>query len=202
MYNQAYYNPQVSLDRINSQIVELERMREQIQKPPQAPTNLTQNFQLAPTNRDVIKYAGSINEVQRDMVIGDTPYFSKDMSVVWVKNTKGEIKTYELNEIVPKDEKDLKIELLLSEISELKGMINNERVNTDVNKEQVSEDTTTMMGQLEQQLKRINPQAYQKYQQARESNNPDDLLNETINGFNSNQRQEWDSIMGMFNQKK
>lgn len=146
MYNQAYYNPQVSLDRINSQIVELERMREQIQKPPQAPTNLTQNFQLAPTNRDVIKYAGSINEVQRDMVIGDTPYFSKDMSVVWVKNTKGEIKTYELNEIVPKDEKDLKIELLLSEISELKGMINNERVNTDVNKEQVSEDTTTNDG--------------------------------------------------------
>lgn len=148
MYNNPYnmYNQQSNLDRINAQMAELEKMKQQIQQPQQTPTNLTQNFQLAPTNRDVIRYAGSINEVQRDMVIGDTPYFSKDMSVVWVKNTKGEIKTYELNEIVPKDEKDLKIELLLSEISELKGMINNERVNTDVNKEQVSEDTTTNDG--------------------------------------------------------
>lgn len=148
MYNNPYnmYNQQSNLDRINAQMAELEKMKQQIQQPQQTPTNLTQNFQLAPTNRDVIRYAASINEVQRDMVIGDTPYFSKDMSVVWIKNTKGEIKTYELNEIVPKDEKDLKIELLLSEISELKGMINNERVNTDVNKEQISENTTTNDG--------------------------------------------------------
>lgn len=148
MYNNPYnmYNQQSNLDRINAQMAELEKMKQQIQQPQQTPTNLTQNFQLAPTNRDVIRYAGSINEVQRDMVIGDTPYFSKDMSVVWIKNTKGEIKTYELNEIVPKDEKDLKIELLLSEISELKGMINNERVNTDVNKEQISENTATNDG--------------------------------------------------------
>ena len=80
MYNT--YTPQVSLDRINTQIAELEKMRNQMQQPIQTPTNLTQNFQLAPTNRDVIKYANSIDEVQRDMVIGDTPYFSKDMSVV------------------------------------------------------------------------------------------------------------------------
>ena len=85
-------------------------MKQQIpQQPIPQATNLTQNFQLAPTNREVIKYASSMEEVQKDMVIGDTPYFSKDMSVVWVKNTKGEIKTYELNEIVPKDEKDLQI---------------------------------------------------------------------------------------------
>ena len=57
-----------------------------------------------------------------------------------------------------------------------------------------------MMGQLEQQLKRTNPQAFKKYQEARKNNNPNDLLNETINGFNPQQRQEWDSMMGMFNQ--
>lgn len=125
MYNT--YTPQVSLDRINTQIAELEKMRNQMQQPIQPPTNLTQNFQLAPTNRDVIKYANSIDEVQRDMVIGDTPYFSKDMSVVWVKNTKGDIKTYELTEIIPKDEKDLKIEYLQAQIEELKkGMIKDE----------------------------------------------------------------------------
>ena len=124
MYNNPYmsaYNPQPSLDRINAQINELEKMKEQMQRPVQPqPTNLTQNFQLAPTNRDVIKYAGSMDEVQRDMVIGDTPYFSKDMSVVWVKNTKGEIKTYELKEIVQKDEKDLMIENLQYQITELR----------------------------------------------------------------------------------
>ena len=131
MYNpyMQNYNAQVNIDRINSQMAELEKMKQQIQQPvqPPMPTNLTQNFQIAPTNRDVIRYASSMEEVQRDMVIGDTPYFSKDMSVVWVKNTKGEIKTYELNEIVPKDEKDLKIDFLMAQIEELKkGMKKNE----------------------------------------------------------------------------
>ena len=131
MYNNPYvsaYNPQSSLDRINSQMAELQRMKEQLQQPVQpTPTNLTQNFQISPTNRDVIRYAGSIDEVQRDMVIGDTPYFSKDMSVVWIKNTKGDIKTYELDEIIPMDDKDLQIQYLQSEIEELKGKIDNEQ---------------------------------------------------------------------------
>ena len=122
MYNNPYmpYNQQPTLDRINAQMAELEKMKEQLQKPIPQPTNLTQNFQLAPANREVIKYANSMEEVQREMVAGDTPYFSKDMSVVWVKNTKGEIKTYELNEIVAKDDKDLKIEYLQAQIYELK----------------------------------------------------------------------------------
>lgn len=132
-YMQNQYAQQSNIDRINNQINELERMREQMQKPIQQPTNLTQNFQIAPTNREIIKYAGSIDEVQRDMVVGDTPYFSRDMSVVWIKNTKGEIKTYELNEIIPKDEKDLKIEYLQAQIEELKkGMKKNESI-TNIN---------------------------------------------------------------------
>lgn len=122
MYNNPYmpYNNQSAIDRINTQMAELEKMREQLQKPVQQPTNLTQNFQIAPTNREIIKYANSMEEVSRDMVVGDTPYFSKDMSVVWIKNTKGEIKTYELNEIVPKDNKDIQIEYLQAQIEELK----------------------------------------------------------------------------------
>ena len=131
MYNNPFgnpYNPQVSIDRLNEQINNLERIKTQMQQQPiTQPTNLTQNFQLAPTNHDVVKYANSIDEVQKMMVIGDTPYFSKDMSVVWIKNTKGEIKTYELNEIIPKDEKDLQIEYLMSQVNELKGKIENEQ---------------------------------------------------------------------------
>lgn len=134
MFNNPYgisnnYNPQSSLDRINDQINQLELMKKQLsqQQVQTQPTNLTQNFQIAPTNREVIRYANSMEEVQRDMVVGDTPYFSRDMSIVWVKSSKGDIKTYELNEIVPKDEKDMQIEFLMSQINELKGMIKNEQ---------------------------------------------------------------------------
>ena len=58
-----------------------------------------------------------------------------------------------------------------------------------------------MENYLEQQLKRANPQMFQKYQEAKKNNNPNDLLNETVNGFNPQQRQQWDSMMGMFSQK-
>jgi len=144
MFNNPYmtaYSPQASIDKINEQINNLEKMRNQIQQPIQ-PTNLTQNFQLAPTNRDMMRYASSIEEVQRDMVIGDTPFFSKDMSVVWIKNQKGNIKTYELNEIVPKDEKDLQIEYLQEQIKELKGMFKNEQSIRDDDATENATDTT------------------------------------------------------------
>lgn len=137
MYNNPYmpnaYNQQASIDRINAQMNELEKLKQQIQQPVQQPTNLTQNFQLAPNTKDVIRYASSIDEVNRDMVIGDTPFFSKDMSVVWVKNTKGEIKTYELTEIIAKDDKDLVIESLQMQIAELRKEVkeNAKSINTN-----------------------------------------------------------------------
>jgi len=130
MFNNPYmngYNPQITIDKINAQMNELEKMKQQLQQPIQQPTNLTQNFQITPTNQNVIKYANSMEEVRRNMVIGDTPFFSNDMSIVWIKDTKGNIKTYELTEIIPKDEKDIKIEYLQAQIEELKkGMKSNE----------------------------------------------------------------------------
>ena len=146
MYNNPYanvYNPQASIDRINNQIAELEKMKQQIpQTPVQQPTNLTQNFQLAPNNNIAIRYANSIEEVQKSFVIADTPFFSNDMSVVWIKNTKGDIKTYELNEIVPKDEKDLTIEYLQQQIEDLKkGMIVSESSSTNYDAEFIETST-------------------------------------------------------------
>jgi hypothetical protein len=139
-YISSTYNSQASIDRINSQIAELEKLKSQIpQQQTSQPTSLTQNFQISPTNREAIRYADSLEEVQRDMVVGDTPYFSKDMSVVWIKNIKGEVRTYELNEIVPRDEKDMQIELLMAQVNELKGMIENEQLTTNDNG---SEDET------------------------------------------------------------
>ena len=126
MYGNSYYNNQVNLDRINNQINELEKIRNQLQQPLPQPTNLTQNFQLTP-NVNPLKYATSMDEVKRENVNSDTPFFSKDMSVVWIKSTKGDIKTYELTEIIPKDEKDLKIEYLQLQIEQMKkGMMKDE----------------------------------------------------------------------------
>lgn len=139
------YNPQISIDRINNQIAELEKLKSQIPQAPMAtPTNLTQNFQIAPNNNTSMKYVDSIEEVQRDYVVADTPYFSKDLSVLWIKNSKNEIKAYELNEIVQKDEKDLQIEFLMAQVNELKGRLENEQHTTNINESKVPTNTTTV----------------------------------------------------------
>ena len=146
MFNNQYtntYSPQSSIDRINTQISELEKLRNQIpQTTMQHPTNLTQNFQLTPSNNAAIRYVESIDDVQKSFVIVDTPFFSKDLSVLWIKNTKGEIKSYSITEIIQKDEKDLQIESLQAQIDELKGMIANEQSNGNVfaNNESTEQD--------------------------------------------------------------
>lgn len=165
MYNNPYINPynqQANIDRLNEQINTLERMKAQMQQPTPQPTNLTQNFQLAPTSRDVIRYANSLEEVQRDMVIGETPYFSKDMSVVWIKNTKGEIKSYELNEIIPKDSKDLEIEYLKGQIEELKEKIEYEQSNSNIITEQDATDTTKYDEPIRETIKKAEPSSVSK----------------------------------------
>ncbi len=131
MYN--LYNPQLSIDRINSQIAELEKLKSQIPLQSHNTPSINQTFQLASNSVDVMRYADSIDDVNKQLIISDTPFFSKDMSILWVKNIKGDVKTYELNEIVHKDEKDLKIDYLMAQIEELKkGIANNERT-TDIN---------------------------------------------------------------------
>ena len=148
MFNNQYantYSPQSSIDRINTQISELEKLKNQIpQTTMQQPTNLTQNFQLAPSNNVAIRYADSIDDVQKSLVIGDTPFFSKDLSILWIKNTKGEIKSYSVTEIIQKDEKDLQIELLQAQLNELKGMINNESNNANVDESTSSKKSASI----------------------------------------------------------
>ena len=116
----GYNNQQLNLDRINTQMAELERMKQQLQQQSIAqPTNLTQNFQITPNNTYNMKYAKSLDEVSKTIVYVDTPFFSSDMSVVWIKDSKSNIKTYELTEIIPKDDKDIQIEMLKTRIKEL-----------------------------------------------------------------------------------
>ena len=129
MYNNPYMNYQQNFnqqsinDRIDNQIAQLQQMKGQMKHNQQPAIN--QTFQLAP-QQSGMRYANSLDDVNKEMVYADTPFFSKDMSIVWIKNNKNEIRTYELNEIVPKDAKDMQIEYLQAQIQELKGMIKND----------------------------------------------------------------------------
>ena len=132
-----YYANQ-NLEKINAQINELERLKQQIQQP--AP--ITQNFQIAPNN--FMRYANSYDDVMKSSVIGDTPFFSQDMTVLWVKKATGEVKSYEVKEIIEKDEKDVKIELLMAKINELeKGMKLNAKSDSDDANESVESEKST-----------------------------------------------------------
>ena len=131
-----YPNPYINQNYIQ----ELQSMKDRIDKQlqqatqPQQPTpNIHQTFQLAPAQNQLsMRYANTINDVNKELVFGDTPFFSKDLSVMWLKNVKGEVKAYELKEIVQKDEKDLMIESLQLQINELKkGMISDAKSDSD-----------------------------------------------------------------------
>ena len=119
MFNNSYYNSaQVSLDRIDNQIKELEGMRAQLQRNMQPAIN--QTFQLAPNN-NTIKYATSIEDVKKEIVLADSLFVNKEYTTLWLKTVKGDIRAFELKEIVEKDEKDLMIESLQKELEKLKG---------------------------------------------------------------------------------
>lgn len=137
----SMYNQQSTIDNLDEQINKLQKLKSQIQQPTQQPS-INQTFQIAPSNNNGMKYVNTIDDVSKEQVFFDTPFFSKDMSVVWIKNTKGDIKSYELNEIIPKDEKDIQIEFLQSQIEELRGMINNDANVTNADREQNATDTT------------------------------------------------------------
>lgn len=142
-YAQRGINQQNMYEQIDSQINQLQQMKAQIKNNQQQQPAINQTFQLAPTNNNMMKYADKIEDVNKETVYYDTPFFSKDMSVLWIKSINGNIKTYELNEIVPKDEKDLQIELLQTQIEELKGMIKNVSNVTNDGTKQDETNTTT-----------------------------------------------------------
>lgn len=148
MYNNPYmqnyntnYGQQSLSERIDTQIAQLNQMKEQLKNNQQPAIN--QTFQLAPNSNHTMRYANTIDDVNKETVYFDTPFFSKDMSVLWLKNAKGDIKSYELNEIIQKDEKDLQIELLQAQINEMKGMIKNARTNDEPVDESVESEKST-----------------------------------------------------------
>lgn len=140
MYNNPYnfVNNQNINERIDNEIERLKQMKTNMQ--PVQP--ITQNFQLAPSHTG-IRYANTIEDVQKEIVYVDTPYFSKDLSVLWLKNAKGDIKAYELKEIVQKDEKDILIDSLQMQLNELREEIRNAKSSNEYVIEPVEDEKPT-----------------------------------------------------------
>jgi len=121
------YNPQIldidrQLQEERSKVAELERRKLQMYA---QPTILNQTIQAGPQQQG-IRYAESVDDVRREMIFLDTLFVNKAFTNMWYKTPSGNIKTYLLEEFVPKDEKDLQIDALKKQLDELKKEIRNE----------------------------------------------------------------------------
>lgn len=107
-YLKQLYNMQ---DQINAQIQQAQRQ----------PT-VTQNFQIAP-QQSTFKIVKGEDDVSKELVIADTYFLSNDNSMLWIKNARGDIRKFCLEEVIQKDEKDILIEKLQKQIEEMKGSV-------------------------------------------------------------------------------
>ena len=128
-YMQNMQDLQNMREKIDRQMQQMQQLNQnQMQQQP-TPTNLTQNFQLAPNpvnNELESKYANNIDEVRNTFVMKTGVFLNKELNTLWIKNTNGDIRTFELNEIIPQDPKDIEINNLKKELQRMKEMISNE----------------------------------------------------------------------------
>ena len=119
------YNQLSAIDRQileeRNKINELEKQRIQAQYA--QPTILNQTIQAGPQSSGV-RYAESIDDVNREMIFVDTLFVNKEFTNMWYKTPQGVVRPFLLEEIVPKDEKDLRIESLEKQVKELLEMRN------------------------------------------------------------------------------
>ena len=109
------YDKQIMEER--NKIAELERQKYQAQMT--QPTILNQTIQAGP-QASGIRFAENIDEVHREIAFADTLFVNKAFTNMWYKKPTGEVKPYLLEEVIPKDEKDIRIEALENEIKKLK----------------------------------------------------------------------------------
>lgn len=136
-------------EKIDRQMQQMQQFNQnQMQQQP-TPTNLTQNFQLAPNpnnNELESKYVNNIDEVKGIFVMKTGVFLNKELNTLWIKNTNGDIRTFELNEVIVQDPKDVEINNLRQELQRMKEMISNESNgnNTVINEPNESKTTTKL----------------------------------------------------------
>jgi len=146
--NGQYYmqNLQDMRDRIDNQMKQYQQSQMQMQQP-QIP-QINQNFQITPTtnnnNEIQAKYVNNIDDVKNTFVMTTGLFVNKEMNTLWFKNVNGDIRTFNLQEIIEQDEKDIEIQRLRNEIENMKGMIMNESRITNVD-EQIADEKSTKL---------------------------------------------------------
>ena len=120
-------------EKIDRQMQQMQQLNQQQQQPiPQ----VTQNFSIAPTQNNTseleAKYVNNIDEVKNTFVMKTGVFLNKDFTSLWVKTTDGNIKTYELNEVIQQDPKDVEINNLKRELERMREMISYDN-KSDVN---------------------------------------------------------------------
>ena len=139
--NGQYYmqNLQDMRDRIDNQ---MKQYQQQQMQQPQIP-QINQNFQITPTtnnnNELQAKYVNNIDDVKNTFVMTTGLFVNKEMNTLWFKNVNGDIRTFNLQEIIEQDPKDIEIQRLRNEIENMKGMIANESNNSNVDGEITNE---------------------------------------------------------------
>lgn len=127
-YNPYNYNPYQELqsmrDRIDKTMQQYQQQNQHVQ---QQPTNLTQNFQLAPMQQQndlQARYVNNVDEVKNIFVMREGLFVNKEKNLLWIKDINGNIKSYSLTEIIESDPKDIEINQLKKEIEDMKAMMN------------------------------------------------------------------------------
>ena len=129
IYMQNMQDLQNMREKIDNQMRQMQQLNQnQMQQQPQIP-QVNQTFQLAPnpTNNELeSKYANNIDEVKGIFVMKTGVFLNKELNTLWIKNTNGDIRTFELSEIIDIDPKDKEIAILKQELEKMKEMISNE----------------------------------------------------------------------------
>lgn len=118
-----YMNQSVYEQNLENIIQQANGQLQQLRNRP-TPTNLTQNFQITPQNstpNDLQSaYVSGAEEVKNIFMTKNGIFVDKGLTNLWFKNTEGNIRTFTLQEVVQKDEKDLEIEKLKKQLEDLK----------------------------------------------------------------------------------
>lgn len=142
-YNPYNYNPYQELqsmrDRIDKTMQQYQQQNQHVQ---QQPTNLTQNFQLAPMQQQndlQARYVNNIDEVKNIFVMREGLFVNKEKNLLWIKDINGNIKSYSLTEIIESDPKDIEINQLKKEIEDMKAMMNQQVIKAESKSETKTE---------------------------------------------------------------
>lgn len=128
------YNNQMYMQDLQNMRDRIDRQMQLANQNQPQTTPITQNFQLAPNQNNGIKYVSSIEDVRKELVFADTLFINKELSQLWLKNASGDIKVYQLIEIIEKDPKDARIEELEAKLDKLlKEKENEQYVNENAN---------------------------------------------------------------------